>query len=533
MSSVPISLKRDFEDEWPAIRNPIITREGYKIDTSTLSWSLPLPDVKGHILKFEKILEPGLRWVFQYFIKTHLEQTSTIHGYNLFNNIYNKIFSHQEKYALRKETGQDVIKENLVSLFEMAISDAREEHKLWGVYGPSRWYIWGAENHPELGFCKSYARQLEGITFGGNPKGEAVRTRDPGKGPIHPSLELPLLLKALKNDNSKEFRHLQQKVVLALSLAFGRNSKNLIYLQEKDLTNLTPDSDHPCWVLRMPRIKKRQLHPRDDFQNEYLELEFTEYLLDLIKANKAIDTELQANNKIIVVEKPLLINIKGNKAAIDTGLFGDAFKFTRMDIYDLLQEFVKRHHIISPLTDELMFISPRRLRYTLATNLAAEGISRRELARVLDHSDTQNVEVYFEVAGKIVEHLDKAVAKEFASYLDLFKGRIIADSTKAANYQRQDKNLFFQSEFDPSEQTEIGICGESKICHLDPPFSCYLCPKFQAYKHADHEKVLDLLLQDREQKLKKYEQKRLAIQLDQVIYAISQVVELCKGGANG
>ncbi|MBD2232517.1 site-specific integrase [Phormidium tenue] len=533
MSSVPISLKRDFEDEWPAIQNPIITREGYEIDTSTLSWSLPLPEEREYILKFDKVLETGLRWVLQRFIQTHLEQTSTSYGHNLFNNIHHKILRYQEKYDLGEETSKYLTKEKLISLFEMGILDARSKHRLWGMYGPSRWYIWSAENYPELGFCKLYAQQLQAITYGGQPKGEAVRTQDPEKGPIHPSLELPLLLKALRSDNSREFRHLQQKVVLALSLAFGRNPKNLTYIKEKDLIDLTPDNDQPCWILRVPRIKKRQLHPRDDFQNEYLEPEFVEYLLDLIEANRTVSTELQPNNQIIFVEKPLLINVKGNKAALYTSLFDDAFNFTSEDIYDLLKEFVKRHQIISPLTDKLISISSRRLRYTLATNLAAEGISKRELAKVLDHSDTQNVGVYFEVSGRIVEHLDKAIAKEFASYLDLFKGKLISDPTKAANYQRQDKSLFFQSESNPSDQTEIGICGESKICHLDPPFSCYLCPKFQAYKQADHEKVLDLLLQDREHKLQKYEQKRLGIQLDQVIYAVSQVVELCKGEKNG
>ncbi|WP_228255415.1 hypothetical protein [Acinetobacter wuhouensis] len=70
--------------------------------------------------------------------------------------------------------------------------------------------------------------------------------------------------------------------------------------------------------------------------------------------------------------------------------------------------------------------------------------------------------------------------------------------------------------------------SESSICHLDPPFSCYLCPKFQPYRHADHEYVLESLLNSRNERLEKYENARLGIQLDEVIFAVAQVAEACK-----
>ncbi|MEO5971341.1 MAG: site-specific integrase, partial [Bdellovibrionia bacterium] len=183
----------------------------------------------------------------------------------------------------------------------------------------------------------------------------------------------------------------------------------------------------------------------------------------------------------------------------------------------------------SPLTGEVLNISARRLRYTLATCLAAEGISKAELARILDHTDTQHVEVYFEIAGNIVQHLDKSMAKGFAKYIEIFRGKIIENSGEAVNGDRGDKHLAFVSEVDPLDQTKIGICGEKSLCHLDPPFSCYLCPKFQPYRHADHEHVMDCLLFARDVRIKKYEQARLGVQLDQVIIAVAQVIEQCKG----
>ncbi len=110
-----------------------------------------------------------------------------------------------------------------------------------------------------------------------------------------------------------------------------------------------------------------------------------------------------------------------------------------------------------------------------------------------------------------------------------FKGKVIDDDTDAINGDREDKHLAFIDQTDPTDQTEVGVCGENSICHLDPPFSCYLCPKFQPYRHADHEHVLERLLVDRDTRLEKYENARLGIQLDQVIVAVAQVVGYMKG----
>ena len=91
-----------------------------------------------------------------------------------------------------------------------------------------------------------------------------------------------------------------------------------------------------------------------------------------------------------------------------------------------------------------------------------------------------------------------------------------------------EKYLVFKGDKIEDEIEDIGVCGESSICHLDPPFSCYLCPKFQPYRHADHEYVLESLLNSRNERLKKYENARLGIQLDEVIFAVAQVAEACK-----
>ena len=129
---------------------------------------------------------------------------------------------------------------------------------------------------------------------------------------------------------------------------------------------------------------------------------------------------------------------------------------------------------------------------------------------------------------KIVDHLDKAVAKSFARKLNILQGNIITDKSEAVNGSRDDKRLYFTNENNPSDEVEIGVCGSNPICNLDPPYSCYLCPKFQPYQHADHEHVLDLLIKSKNDRNKKYEQARLGVQLDDVILAVSQAIVACK-----
>jgi len=515
-------------NSWHDVPDRLISREGHPVDTSGDIWHLPNPTREYSSLDFSKIVNDGVRWATKRYIQDRLEFTSSSCAYSVFQDVWRNLFRFQNDFSIINGMDNKEVTERLISLFESALSESRKRHSLWAMYRPIQWYVWCAENYPEIGFCPAYALELDCMTIPGAPKGEAVRMEDVDRGPLHRTLELPLLIKAMRQDESLKFAHLQEKAILALSIALGRNPANLTYLKEKDLVNLTPDFDEPTWVINMPRIKKRQLNPRDDMLQEYLNPEFAKYLLELIDANGAFKPIVNVNGKEFQLERPLFINRTGNKSALISKLIDSSFNMTSEGISDSLKSFVKRHKIISPLTKEVLNINVRRLRYTVGTALAAEGISKKELARILDHTDTQHVLVYFELAGSIVEHLDKAAAKGFAQYLKLFRGRIIDSDSEAVNLDSDDKHLLFIDESNPTELTNIGICGKESICHLDPPFSCYLCEKFQPYSFADHEHVLDCLLQGRNKRLEKYENARLGIQLDDVIFAVAQVVEECR-----
>ncbi|NLB48414.1 MAG: site-specific integrase [Erysipelotrichia bacterium] len=514
----------------PKTRTHFFTREGNKVDVSGDSWILPV--VYRHSrLNFFKIKNDFLKRAIKEHVLDQATRVSSHAGCVFWSDVSALVISRQEKFSLDNSLDIKEFEGRLIAIMEEAINNARSKNKLWVLYRTVRWYIWSAENFSELGFSKDYAKELMRLEIPGNPKGEAVRQAEHNSGPLHRVLELQPIIEALKQDDSKEYDHLQQKAALALSIAFGRNPANLTFLKEKDFLEITSDSVMPCYILKIPRIKKRQLNSRDDLQEEYLEPEIAKHVLNLIEASKETKLTIEVGGEVKEIEKPLFINKSINKSAVDSKNWNDAFNMWASQITELLKSFIKRHNIISPITGELIKITTRRLRYTLATGLVAEGISRAELARILDHSDTQHVHVYFEVANQIVEHLDKAMAKGFSKYLNFFKGNIIDENDKGVvNAEREDKHLIYIDEHNPKEQVNIGVCGESSVCHLDPPYSCYLCPKFQPYRHADHEHVLDCLLANREERLEKYENARLGIQLDEVIAAVAQVATLCSGG---
>lgn len=503
----------------------IITREGSVVDTSGDEWHLPYTYYANASIDFGKIKNPFIKKALKHYVSMSLRLTSAHAGYSNFKVITLEIMKFFDDDIAMTSSNEQA----LIEAFEIAISTARKEHRLWALYRAVEWYKWSFKNYPELGFSELYTRQLAGMSMPGNPKGQAVRMEDPESGSFDHTLELPLIIDALKSDSSNSFTHFQERAAVALSIAFGRNPANLTCLRESDLSKLSPfEQDDPCYVLKMPRIKKRQLNARDDYIEEYLDPLFGKIIEDLILANRDVKLVYNSRNYEKPSERPIFINSSGNSAAKKSNSVDEVFNMTSDNISELLRSFVLRHKIISPITGSPLKVSTRRFRYTLATGLASEGISRIELSRLLDHTDTQHVEVYYDTRSSIVGHLDKASASQFSEYVSLFKGSVIGNDSEAINGELDEKHLLFVDEEFPDKKTDIGVCGELNICHLDPPFSCYLCPKFQPYRSANHEHVLDSLLEDRKQRLKKYENARLGIQLDDVILAVSNVITLCK-----
>src|SRR5450830_1931678 len=225
--------------EWMGVPNKIISREGVEMNTSTDIWMPPI--VHGaNWLKFNNIVLLNFKWALKKYVQHRIETVSSSAGLIAYDLVWRQIFRNHSINLTGNDADIVDAEKNLILRFEDQIAITRSKHRLHYMYGPIQWYIWVAETYPELGFSVEYASVLESMVIPGGPKGEAVRTEDPDLGPLHRTLELPLLIKALNSDCSMEFEHIQQRAALALSLAFGRNAANLTYLNIDDFKDQTP-----------------------------------------------------------------------------------------------------------------------------------------------------------------------------------------------------------------------------------------------------------------------------------------------------
>lgn len=243
------------DNEWVDLPAEFVTREGKMASYVEGKWYLPIESKRGVILA-SRISSPLLNWVTIKYMIYVAQTISSIESLNSWESVCGEL-RHRNFFVSSKDCiHPEIMKVALISQMEWTLANLKEQRKLWRGYRLVQWYIWCAENFPELGFCVIYARELDEMIIPGNPKGEAVRSGDVEAGALHPLIEIPLIIHALKNDSGKEFEHFQQRAAVALAQAYGRNSANYVALWEEDLEDIVGDVDNPCYVLNMPRIKK-------------------------------------------------------------------------------------------------------------------------------------------------------------------------------------------------------------------------------------------------------------------------------------
>ncbi|KWO58913.1 hypothetical protein WT98_04235 [Burkholderia territorii] len=308
-----------------------------------------------------------------------------------------------------------------------------------------------------------------------------------------------------------------QRVAVALCLAYGRNPANFCLLREVDFKNMLAGYNVPeQWVLAIPRIKKPGIGARRAFIEEHVSDDLAGLIRTLVEANKMIDCG--------DYPRPMFMRDTVDRWLKETGVNEFGYHITVDTFRLLLERFASRMRLKSPRTMRPMQITPRRLRYTFATTMVELGVSRRVLAAMLDHSDTQHVQVYYSLKGRrLTTILDRAAALKLGPLMRLFRGTLVPSPSNAVSGSDSAKNICFVGDTSSVTPVEIGACGQNRLCTLDPPFSCYLCPKFQPYVESDHRAVLDELLASRQERQTKYGL-RLSIQLDDVIYAVAQVI---------
>ncbi|EEJ1309720.1 tyrosine-type recombinase/integrase, partial [Salmonella enterica] len=157
--------------------------------------------------------------------------------------------------------------------------------------------------------------------------------------------------------------------------------------------------------------------------------------------------QLQANHSVRLVEQTLGKTLDDH-AKGKVPVFLNEEKLPDLDITDpfflesnklyakttianvALKSIVNNGKVISNRTGSILNITPRRLRYTIATMLAKDGHNANTIAELLDHSSTSSTGIYIKNLADSVERIDSAVSEQLSFVADIFMNGI----TSKENY---------------------------------------------------------------------------------------------------
>lgn len=366
------------------------------------------------------------------------------------------------------------------------------------------------------GVSEDAVRFLRLVKLKGVAKGKAVRTMDPEIGPFS-DIEVEGIRAAI-NDSYLNGNISKRDFLLTwLFLLLGQRVRQYALLKVKDIYRTKKADGSYDYILNIPRIKQKAQNLRDEFKERLLTPSYGEALF-------AYAREIENAFKVLMdraEEAPLFPARSIRKNQPVAFHYHESPEFLACRVKTVIGSI----KVSSERTGELLKISSRRFRYTIGTRASKEGHGELIIAELLDHSDTQNVQVYTEFTPEVVERINKAVAIKMAPLAKAFAGEIITEESKAVRAGDTTSRIL-----DPKidqQMRPMGNCAKTGACGFIAPIACYTCGSFQAWLDGPHERVLDYLLAERERLLQVADE-RIASINDRTILAVTDVVMQCK-----
>lgn len=489
----------------------IISRAGYGVDTSGSTWLIPHPG-RSVVLKWEEvsidseIVRYATEAYFRYLIQNYsVREVSNNWG----------LLKHVWPLSTLKTS------EEIPIHFFTELEDALSRHSKYRLHFARKWYVWCSEAgfapfSPEVAF------HLEQRVIGGNEKGSAVRSVHPDAGPLQDS-EVAALTNALRGGRMRSVLTLQEEVAVWMALAFGSNPEPMALLREQDFFTLPdPDAEHntPIYLINIPRHKKGDAGPRMQFRERRVSSEIGELIQALIAQNRTISPPRNADDD----GRPLFRRHSARDDLPQEGTGSDyRFHYSSQEFAALVSSTVSKLAVISPRTGGPLKATTRRFRYTFATRLVKEGASPRVVAQLLDHTDLQNVGVYFDSKSDIVTRLDAAAALELGPLAQAFLGKLVRSEQDAVRGDRPSSRIY-HTDTKQEALDALGTCGSFSFCGLTAPIACYTCVRFQPWIDAPHDRALSSLLVERSRRLDAGLAPSIVEMFDMTILAIADVI---------
>ena len=488
----------------------VIDRRGLPVDISGERWSLNEPTVKLSLdWAIHALTDRDLRTSFERYFAWLLKTQSPMSVSNAFKFV--AVLTRTSAFRKADERSDEIP--------YLAFSEARaslSKEQQWQLHYSRQLYRWcAAQGYSH--FSTAIADKLSDIVIGGNAKGQAVRSKDPNRGPLD-AQEVSSLTSALRTARVRNSISLEEQAIAWLALTTGSNAGQYASLREEDLYEEKYGDHAIAYVLRVPRHKKGHIQHRAEFKERRLIPFVGQVIAELIAQNQtsypATDDDHAA--------RPLF-RAKTRAYGVDHPLAEWAWHSTRGQITNLLKLSVDRLGVLSR-TGQPLRVSPRRFRYTLATRAIDNGASAYEVAEILDHTDLQNVGVYFDVHSDIVEHLDQAMALALAPRAQAFT-KLVENEASAIRGNVSGSRVYHgDRERDIIEP--VGTCGNHSFCNVSAaPLACYTCPMFQPWMDGPHDLVLESLLRRREKSVEQGLNQKVIAMNDHVIIEVADVIQ--------
>jgi integrase len=347
---------------------------------------------------------------------------------------------------------------------------------------------------------------LKDSTIRGNVKGTSIRTRDSEKGAFT-DVELSSMQTALNDAYACGEIGIYTYALAWLFLAYGSRSIQLAALKEGDL--LISDAEGgKQYALRMPRAKQPGEEVRTSFKIRYCSKQIGQLLEEVIRFN----ADYRKVNGLNGQDWPMFMSEDEGKLA---GL---------------------KHHVSSHDIGRRMILvvgrvaglktNARRFRITLVQRAVDDGKDKFTVAEMVDHSDTQNLKVYFEASPAMVLRLDRHLAMELAPLAQAFSGVIVETEADALRGGDRSSRIYDRSLID-NVADPLGTCGQMSFCGLAVPYACYTCRHFQPWLDAPHEAFLAALIADRNRQKNDGLSPKIFTIRDKTILAVAAVIQLC------
>lgn len=314
---------------------------------------------------------------------------------------------------------------------------------------------------------------LDTLKFGSDEgKGKDVIMEMANRGPLT-LREQRLFREAMSkiDPDNLSITELQGMVALKLGQVLGARDIQVIKLKFADVVI----NDHKTPHITLPRAKQRGHRNNNQRKKRVI----TRALYELIESLKSRYSKQL--NRPVEGEHFIICNIsnKGGGIPVNLRLRPPAFFLRRRAIQDRLAlDFT---------------VTNRRLRKTFCTKLIAAGTPLKTVAELMDHTDLQQLEVYYRHTHHVAKKLDEVLNSEASDVLDAFKGKIISPGQVSQSGQQI---------FAPTKDQVlhlIGSCGSKTPCQLNPPLSCYGCKSLEAFDDADHKGVVEHFVEETQQ----------------------------------